>query len=192
MTLGSSWSMAKSSSTSRHSSFAPCPPQRWLSRLGSTSRVLRPIHGRPRSQSRVVAPSSRHHRPLVILSWPLCNIAATSSQNVEKLNSWRILCQTTAIGPSSRSDVEDRTHINWKSTRYKLTDYFGEDRELASITAGDADRWRTQIAAAHAPATLANHVKFAKHFFRHAMRRRIIPENPFAELRGASQANAER
>ena len=43
---------------------------------------------------------------------------------------------------ASRSDVEGRTHINWKSTRRKLTDFFGEHRGLRDITEADADDWR--------------------------------------------------
>jgi integrase len=93
---------------------------------------------------------------------------------------------------ASRNDVEDRTHINWKSTRHKLTDYFGEDRDLTTITEGDAFEWRQHIAKENAPATLADHVKFAKAFFRHAVRKRILPSNPFADLRGAATHNSDR
>lgn len=93
---------------------------------------------------------------------------------------------------ASRADVEDRTHINWRMTRHKLTDYFGEDRDLLSITEADAFEWRQHLAKTYASATLANHVKFAKAFFKHAMRKRIIAQNPFAELKGAATHNSER
>ena len=63
-------------------------------------------------------------------------------------------------------------------------------RVVQRLREGDAFDWRQHIAKAYASATLANHVKFAKHFFRYAVRKRIIKTNPFAEIRGGARTTA--
>jgi len=40
-----------------------------------------------------------------------------------------------------RSDVKGSTRVNWEHTRRNLLAYFGADRALASITAGEARDW---------------------------------------------------
>lgn len=93
---------------------------------------------------------------------------------------------------SSRNDVAERTRINWKMTRDKLTDFLGEDRELRSISVGDADDFRQWLADNHAEATLGGHVKRAKQFFKQAQRRNLVDANPFADIKGGRQDNRER
>lgn len=81
------------------------------------------------------------------------------------------------------------TLIVWRQTRRCLIDYFGDGKPLKDITPGDADAWREHLLSApgareKVPTPLSvNTVRrrcgLAKQFFRAAVRRRLIPENPF-------------
>lgn len=85
----------------------------------------------------------------------------------------------------NRSDIEASTKTNLETARRWLVEYFGEDRELGSITPGEADDYREWLAAKGKQA--ANTVKRlcgrAKQFFRAAVRRRMIRENPFQDMK---------
>lgn len=87
--------------------------------------------------------------------------------------------QTTAEG----------TVKNLRHAKTKLLEYFG-DRQLRSITPGDADRWLRQLPGAHS--TRRRFLGAAKSFFRSAYRLRLIDEDPFEDLRRPSATNAAR
>ncbi len=94
-----------------------------------------------------------------------------------------------------RADVKGSTATVYKHTRRCLIEYLGADKPLASVTPGDADQWRIWLA--HDQELGENTIKrrcgIAKQFFRAAFRRRLIGENPFADMRGiAVQRNRER
>ena len=45
----------------------------------------------------------------------------------------------------SRTDIRDRTRNNlWQAANF-LTEFFGSDRRLDSITPGDGDQWRVWL-----------------------------------------------
>ena len=82
---------------------------------------------------------------------------------------------------------------NYETTRGHLTAHFGNDRTLSTITPGDADQWREAlIASGLSAATVSREVKRARQFFRAAVRRKIIPENPFADVSAPAQVNSSR
>src|SRR5262245_48864053 len=91
-----------------------------------------------------------------------------------------------------RTDVKPNTHRNLEAAKARLVEFFGADKPLAEITAGDADAWGIWLKARYANGTTGRTIKRAKQFFRAAVRNRIIPENPFADAKPPSQVNEAR
>src|SRR5262249_16618293 len=93
---------------------------------------------------------------------------------------------------AKRTDVKPLTRRNLEAARDKLVRFFGADKCLRDITAGDADAWKTWLKSQYANGTTGRAIKFGKRFFRAALRRRLIAENPFEEVAAPSQANEAR
>jgi integrase len=84
-----------------------------------------------------------------------------------------------------RSDVKRATTIVWGHTRRCLLEFFGEDKPIDTITPGDADKFLVFLRAKKlAENTIARRCSFARQFFRAALRRKLIAENPFTDLKG--------
>lgn len=71
-------------------------------------------------------------------------------------------------------------------------EFFGADRDLRSVTPGDADAWLHWLSERYAPGTTGRTVKRAKQFFRAAVRSRLVSENPFQDVKPPSQVNRAR
>jgi len=90
------------------------------------------------------------------------------------------------------------TALNYGRARRLLEEFFGKDRRLGSIHAGDADEYRAWLLAptksrkAFALVSAAVDLRRARQFFKAAVRRRLIADNPFADVRCAAQANPTR
>jgi len=108
---------------------------------------------------------------------------------------------------AKRTDVKQNTLVHWRHTERCLIGYFGADRPLASITAGEArdwERWlKTGKAREHryadresseglAPNTVRKRVSNAKQFFGDAVQRDLIAKNPFDGLSGTVGSNRDR
>lgn len=93
---------------------------------------------------------------------------------------------------AGRANLKPNTIRNLESTQRALVDFFGADRPIHSITAGEADDWREQLLAKYAGATAGRTVKRAKQFFAYAVRRELVVKNPFADLRAPAQSNKAR
>lgn len=96
---------------------------------------------------------------------------------------------------SGRADVKGTTAIVYGHTKRCLIGFFGADRAIDSITPGDADAWRIWLDQHEklADNTVRRRCGIAKQFFRAAQRRRLIVENPFADLKGIGvRANKSR
>jgi integrase len=91
-----------------------------------------------------------------------------------------------------RTDIKPRTRINLKACQARLVEFFGKDRSLKSITPGDADAWLLWLRERYANGTAGRTVKRAKQFFRFAVRSRLIPSNPFEDVKPPSQVNESR
>ncbi|MFM9961548.1 MAG: tyrosine-type recombinase/integrase [Planctomycetaceae bacterium] len=81
--------------------------------------------------------------------------------------------------------------------RRDLVARFGEDKLLRDVTPGDADEWRRWLLTREknklGENTIRRHCGRAKQLFRAALRKRLIAENPFADMKGCSvQANKSR
>ena len=102
----------------------------------------------------------------------------------------------------NRRDVKDSTRATYRKTITALVSYFGTDRRLDSITAGDAELWRIEQAAngnqrdSQRKEMEDNSVRrrtgLARQFFRHAVKRKLIAENPFDGLAAAVRGNVKR
>ena len=92
----------------------------------------------------------------------------------------------------SRTDARPNTIRNLKYTRGKLVTYFGADRELRTVTAGEADQFRQSLLQKHAPAVASKSVKTGRMFFKNALRRGLVSANPFADVQAGGERNEAR
>jgi integrase len=94
---------------------------------------------------------------------------------------------------AGRLDVKPNTLVNLKGARERLIAYFGVDKLLADVTPGDADDFvRFLRGKKYAPATIGRSVGISRQFFRVATRRKILTENPFADIKAPAVANSKR
>ena len=92
-----------------------------------------------------------------------------------------------------RTDLKPRTLKKLRTTQEYLADRFGAEKPLRDISPGDADAFRLYLLEkGHGENTARKHIAIAKQFFHAAARRRLIPSNPFADLKSCTQANPER
>jgi len=85
---------------------------------------------------------------------------------------------------SGRSDIKPSTRCNLEQVKRNLLEFFGVNRPLGSITPGDADGFRVFLLERFADNTVRRNCGRAKQFFRAAHRKRLITENPFADMKG--------
>ena len=94
---------------------------------------------------------------------------------------------------SGRPAMKPNTLKNYRQTERILIEFFGRETMLADVTPGDCDDWHAhEVGRGQAAATIGRNVKRAKQFFRAAVRKRLIVENPFAEVKAAAQVNKSR
>ena len=94
---------------------------------------------------------------------------------------------------ASRTDVKAATVTAWGQAQRYLIEHFGEAKPLVEISPGDADDWRRALLARGlADSTVCKRCQFAKQFFRAAVRKRLLTENPFEDVRGKGQADPTR
>ncbi|MCH7726586.1 MAG: site-specific integrase [Planctomycetes bacterium] len=91
-----------------------------------------------------------------------------------------------------RAESADSTIANFKQLQRSLVTYFGVDCDLRKISEGDADDWRQAIVDQYAEATISKHVKRARQVFKAAMRKGLVENNVFSEVKGGSEQNDER
>jgi hypothetical protein len=91
-----------------------------------------------------------------------------------------------------RTDAEEGTREAMRSGAARLVAYFGAGRDLGSITPEDADDCARRLLQEHAEATAARTVKWARQFLQVAVRKRLIPENPFVDVKARGTSNDAR
>jgi len=93
-----------------------------------------------------------------------------------------------------RTDAKPSTRTVWGHTRRNLLDFFGKDKPIDAITPGDADQWRLFLIDQEklADNTVRRRCGIAKQFFNFARRKRLITDNPFADLKALVQSNRQR
>lgn len=93
----------------------------------------------------------------------------------------------------TRTEAAENTIRNFKNTRRKLTDFFGEDRNLRDISPGDADDWRQWLIDKKlSPSTVSKAIKHSKQFMKFAKRKNLIADDPFRHIRAGGEKNNER
>ena len=91
-------------------------------------------------------------------------------------------------------DVKPGTLVMYEMPIRNLKKFFGPDKTLKSIHAGDAEDFRRDLRKVEklASATINRRCQFARAFFKDAVRRRLIEVNPFADIGAGSTANRSR
>jgi integrase len=94
---------------------------------------------------------------------------------------------------AGRDDVKALTTRNLRAAAAELIAFFGEDRRIDAITAADADDYRRALRRRLSENTVRRLCGRARQFFRAAIRRRLLSENPFGDMRDvAVQPNKAR
>lgn len=94
---------------------------------------------------------------------------------------------------AGRSDIKDRTTLRLREAGQKLIDCFGANKGLREFAVGDGDKLRQWLLSKGlAENTVRRNCGRAKQFFRAAIHRKLIVDNPFAELVSAVRANRAR
>ena len=93
-----------------------------------------------------------------------------------------------------RGDVTESTIEVWGHTRRNLIAFFGAEKDMRTITSKDADDWAAWLRTDQnlADNTIRKRSQFAKRFLSVAVRRKLIPEDPFAFLVGTVISVPER
>ena len=92
-----------------------------------------------------------------------------------------------------RCDVKPSTRLVYERTKKHLLEFFGEEKPLREVHEGDADQWRLNlIKAGLAENTIRRSCGIARQYFTAARRQKLIPSNPFDELKTTVQGNKAR
>jgi integrase len=91
-----------------------------------------------------------------------------------------------------RQDVKQGTRINLEQVERNLVEFFGGKR-LDAVTAGDADDFRIYLKTSGlSEGTIRRRCKRARQFFAAAIKKKILAENPFADVQCGHYANTTR
>ncbi len=93
---------------------------------------------------------------------------------------------------ASWPDIKQSTRISLGVSAARLIKFFGADCPMANVKPGDADEFCASLRANHAQATASRTITRARQFFRAALRKKLIGENPFVECKAGPLHNPER
>ncbi len=93
---------------------------------------------------------------------------------------------------AGRTDVKASTRTNLGIGRNRLLAFFAPDRGIHTITAGDADEFLLYLRGQYAGATAAKTMKWARQFFKAAVRKKLISSNPFEGIKIPGMTNKDR
>ena len=92
-----------------------------------------------------------------------------------------------------KGDVKASTRTTYQQAQRLLVEFFGKRKRLAEITEADAEAYRRHLRdQGLAEATIRKRCSQARQFFKQAVKRKVIPENPFRELPCSSVSNPSR
>ncbi len=104
-----------------------------------------------------------------------------------------------ALGPfldsyvRSRIDVGHATTTVWGQVVRNLKGFFGAERDLTTINAGEADAFRLYLIGQDlSSTTVARRLQFARQFFHAAQRKELCRINPFADVRSKAISDPAR
>lgn len=94
---------------------------------------------------------------------------------------------------ADRPDVKVSTLAAMQSCARSIVEDIGEHTALRDVTPASADAYRAHmVEAGLARATIGKRIRYARHFFSIAARRKLIDENPFSHIPCAVTGNAAR
>jgi integrase len=94
---------------------------------------------------------------------------------------------------TTRAKLKPNTLRNLAQSRRILCSYFGADRDIQTITSGDADDYREALLRDdYSVATTAREIKRARQFFAYAKRKEFVAANPFEGVKTGKQTNRAR
>lgn len=94
---------------------------------------------------------------------------------------------------AKRADIKGGSRLAIEYALRNLRSFFGDMKPLADITAACANDFARHLrASGQAPATTSRRLRTCRSFFADAVKRRLLVENPFADIRGGSQKNPSR
>jgi integrase len=83
-----------------------------------------------------------------------------------------------------RKDVKPASKEVWRQGEVGLCDYFGGSTDISAITGGMAENYRQHlIQSGLATATIKKRLDFARQVLRSAVKHRLIPSNPYDDVR---------
>lgn len=93
-----------------------------------------------------------------------------------------------------RADSKRSTILAWRNVERNLVGYFGADKSLGSITQDDAENFERWLSSNQklSPATTRKRIQISKQILESARKARLIPENPFAEMKTGAINNKSR
>jgi integrase len=93
-----------------------------------------------------------------------------------------------------RDDLKPASLLVVKQVVRNLRAFFGDDRDMATVNAAEADDFRRWLDSHEklSPATVGKRLTWASTFFRDAMLRKLIPENPFSHVKRPGDRNPDR
>lgn len=92
-----------------------------------------------------------------------------------------------------RTDVKPATRVVWEQVMRNLKAFFGEDRVMETINEGDAEDFKLYLINEElAPTTIHKRLQSTRMFFRDAKKRRIMFDNPFAEVSAKAVVRRDR
>ena len=84
---------------------------------------------------------------------------------------------------TGRVDVKPATKEVWRQGEMGLVEFFGANKPIGEVSPGDADNYKLHLMGKKlASMTVRKRLQFATMIFRAAMRRRLIPDSPFADV----------
>jgi len=93
----------------------------------------------------------------------------------------------------SRSDVKTSTRVKFDQVQKKLIGFFGERKRLDEITASDAEDFQLHLKKnQQSEGSTRRLCGIAKQFFHKAVKKRLIAENPFDDIKCANFADHSR
>ncbi len=97
-----------------------------------------------------------------------------------------LLGDFTSVYINGRVKIKPGTRINLERCRRALVEYFGANQPMKLVTAGDADDFREHLNTTLAENTVRRICGRAKQIFRAAVRKKLLAESPFADMKAVS------
>lgn len=91
-----------------------------------------------------------------------------------------------------KAESKPGTIVTLRRVAHDLNSFFGAEIDLRAVTESSADAFRTYYVNHLAAATASRRLKNTRMLFKHAVRMKLIPLNPFAEVSAKSVNPAER